>query len=82
MAVYFLVIEEDRGVRPPDGIVVYGDGSRHKVENTDALRAWVLEVAGRIRAARRSVGVVIPVNPKRGQCRRGGMREHCGQARL
>jgi len=29
MAVYFVVIEEDLGVRPPYGIVVSGDESRY-----------------------------------------------------
>jgi hypothetical protein len=34
MAVYFIVIEEDLGVRPPYGIVVSGDESPYKVGNT------------------------------------------------
>lgn len=81
MAVYFIVIEEDLGVGPPYGIVVCGDGSRHKVENTEALRAWVLDVAGRIREARRKAQVPIRVHPQPGQCRPCGMRGQCGQAR-
>jgi CRISPR/Cas system-associated exonuclease Cas4 (RecB family) len=70
------------GVRPLYGIVVCGDGSRHKVENSDALRAWVLEVARQIRAARVKVADPIPVTPKPRQCRPCGMRGQCGQARL
>ncbi len=60
------------GVRPPYGIVVCGDDSRHKVENSDALRAWVLEVAGQIWAARVKVADPIPVTPKPRQGARGG----------
>ena len=48
----------------------------------DELRAWVLELAGQIRAARAAVTQPIPVNPRPGQCRPCGMREHCGQAVL
>ena len=29
------------------------DGSRHCIDNTDELRAWVLDLAGQIRAERR-----------------------------
>ena len=82
MGVYFLVIEDQLGVRPPHGFIVTGDGTRHRVENDDALRAWVLELAGRIRAARESVAAPIPVTPKPGQCRPCGMRGQCSQARL
>jgi CRISPR-associated exonuclease Cas4 len=82
LGVYFLLIEDRFGVRPPHGFIVLGDGSPHKVENTASLRAWVLKVADQIRAARRRIEVPIPVSPKPGQCRPCGMRGHCGQARL
>ena len=82
MGVYFLLIEEELGVRPPHGVVVLGDGTRHRIENDALLRAWVLGLAGRIREARKNVTVPIPVTPKPGQCRPCGMREHCGQARV
>ena len=57
MAVHFVVIEEDLGVRSPHGFVVCVDGSRHRIENTAELRAWVLDLAGGIREARRSLHV-------------------------
>ena len=82
MGVYFLLIEDQLKVRPTHGFVVLGDGGRHRIENTKELRAWVLELVGQIRAARNAVTVPIPVNPRPGQCRPCGMREHCGQARL
>lgn len=81
MGVYFLVIEEELGVRPPYGIVVCG-GERHRIENDAALRAWVIDLAGRIRAARRQVATPILVHPMPGQCRPCGLRIHCRQARL
>jgi CRISPR-associated exonuclease Cas4 len=82
LGVAFLVIEDRFKVRPTHGFVVLGDGTRERVENTDDLRAWVLGVADQIRAARAAVGEAIPVDPRPGQCRRCGMRGHCGQARL
>jgi CRISPR-associated exonuclease Cas4 len=80
MGVYFILIEEELGVRPPHGVVVLGDGTRHRIENDAVLRAWVLGLSGRIREARKSVSMLIPVTPKPGQCRPCGMRQHCGQA--
>jgi CRISPR-associated exonuclease Cas4 len=82
MGVYFLLIEEELRIRPTHGFIVFGDGTRHRIENTDELRAWVLELAAQIRAARAAVTVPIPVNPRPGQCRPCGQRENCGQARL
>jgi len=82
MGCYFLLIEEDLRIRPPHGFVVCGDGTRHRIENTGELRAWVLDLAGQIRAARANVGEPIPVNPKPGQCRPRGMRGHCEQAKI
>ena len=82
MGCYFLLIEEELRIRPSHGFIVCGDGTRHRIENTDELRAWVLDLAGQIRAARAAVDQPIPVNPMPGQCRPCGMRGHCGQARL
>jgi CRISPR-associated exonuclease Cas4 len=81
MGTYFILIEEETGIRPPYGFVVTGAGRRHRIENTDELRARVLQAADRIRAARRQVDVIIQVNPPPGQCRSCGMRKHCGQRR-
>jgi CRISPR-associated exonuclease Cas4 len=61
---------------------VLGDGTRHRIENTSELRAYVLELAGQIRAARAVVTVPILVDPKPSQCRRCGQRGNCGQARI
>ena len=55
MGVCFLLIEDQFVVGPPNGFVVCGDGTRHRVENTAELRAWVLDVAGQTRAMRREV---------------------------
>ena len=82
LAVYFLLIEDQLGVRPPHGVIVCGDGTRHVTENTKELRAWVLELAGQIRAARARIATPIQVNAKPSQCRQCGMRGHCGQARV
>jgi CRISPR/Cas system-associated exonuclease Cas4 (RecB family) len=75
-------VEEQFEVRPPHGFIVCGDGTRHRVENTDELRAWVLDLAAQVRAARARVGTPIPVNLKPGQCRACGLRGQCPQARL
>jgi CRISPR-associated exonuclease Cas4 len=82
MGVYFLLIEDRLKHRPSHGFVVTGDGTRHRIDNDDGLRAWVLELASRIRAARAQAAQPIPVTPKPGQCRPCGMRSHCRQARL
>jgi CRISPR-associated exonuclease Cas4 len=82
MGVYFLLIEDQLKVRPPHRVIVGGDGTRHKIDNTDELRAWVLGLAGQIRAARRAADTPIPVRPVPGQCRPCGLRRHCGQARM
>jgi CRISPR-associated exonuclease Cas4 len=82
MGVYFLLIEEELRIRPTHGFIVCGDGARHRIENTEELRSWVLELAGQIRAARAELNQPILVNPAPGQCQPCGMRRHCGQARL
>jgi CRISPR-associated exonuclease Cas4 len=63
MGVYFLLIEEELRIRPSHGFIVCGDGTRHRIENTDDLRAWVHDLAGRIRAARAVVSHPIRVEP-------------------
>jgi CRISPR-associated exonuclease Cas4 len=64
------------------GVIVCGDGTRHRIENTDELRTFVLEVADHIPVARRQVDVPSPVKPVLGQCRNCGVRNHYGHARL
>ena len=80
LGVFFLLIEDQLGVTPSHGFIVCGDGTRHRIENTEELRAWVLGVAGQIRAARAAVTEPISVNPRPSLCRPCGMRGHCGQA--
>ena len=82
MGCYFLLVEEELRICPSHGFIVCGDGTRHRIENDENLRAWVLEMAGQIRAARANVALAILVSPVPGQCRPCGMLGHCGQARL
>jgi CRISPR-associated exonuclease Cas4 len=81
LGTYFILIEEHYGVRPPFGVIVTGNGRRERVENTNALRTQVLEVAGKIREARRQFEVEIAVSPERWQCRVCGQHSRCRQAR-
>jgi CRISPR-associated exonuclease Cas4 len=80
MGVYFLLIEERYGVRPPYGYVVLGTGRRHRVENDAKLRAWVLELAGKVRAARGRLHRPLPVGPRPALCRSCGQRAICPQS--
>lgn len=82
LAVYFLLIEDPYGVRPPHGFVVLSDGSRVRVENTEHLRSEALSIADRIRAHLRQLGSSIPVSPPPAKCRACGQRVHCDQARV
>lgn len=82
MGCYFLLVEEELRIRPSHGFVVLGDGMRHRIDNTEELRVWVLDLAGLIRTARANLSTPIRVNPKLGQCRPCGMQVHCGQARV
>jgi CRISPR-associated exonuclease Cas4 len=82
MGVYFLLIEQQMRVRPTHGFLVCGDGTRHRIENTERLRQWVLELAGDIRRARAAINQPISVAPKPGQCRPCGQLANCGQALL
>lgn len=82
VGVYFLLIEDQLGGKPSHGFVVLGGGTRHRIENAAELRAEVLELARRIRAAKVKLAEPISVRPVPGQCRPCGMRQHCEQARL
>ena len=82
VGVYFLLIEDQLGIKPPHGFVVLGDGTRHRIDNTPELRAEVLEMDRLIRERRAGIKEPIPVRPVRGQCPPCGMLGHCEQARL
>ena len=82
LGVYFLLVEEELRVRPPHGFVVLGDGTRHRIGNTEELRAWALGLVARIRAARAEATRPVPVSPSPGQCRRCGVRGRYSQRRL
>jgi len=81
LGVYFLLLEEETGVRPTHGFISLASGERVRIENTYKVRAWVLDIAGQIRAARRQIHEPIRVSPTVGQCRACGVREGCGQRR-
>ena len=81
MGCYFLLVEEQLRIRPPHGFIVCGDGTRHRIDNTAELRAWVLDLAGQIRASRAVVAQSIQVMPAHAQCRSCSQRGNCGQAR-
>jgi CRISPR-associated exonuclease Cas4 len=81
LGAYFLLVEEEFGVRPPFGVVVIRDGERVEVENTSELRSEVLAVAEKIRENRRKIREEIPVHQPAVKCRSCGQRPNCGQAR-
>jgi CRISPR/Cas system-associated exonuclease Cas4 (RecB family) len=68
------------GSSTPFGVVVLGDGSMVKVENTERLRSEVLDVAQRIREHRRTIRDEIPVRQPAVKCRECGRRGNCGQS--
>ena len=80
LGTYFILIEEQYGVRPPFGVVVLGDGSRVEVSNTDALRSEVLSIAAEIRERRARLADPVPVSQPASKCQRCGQRPNCGQA--
>ncbi len=55
LGVQLILIEEVHGKRPTHGYLVTGDGERHRIENTDELREWVLNEAEELRAAKREL---------------------------
>ncbi len=81
LGTYFVLMEEEYGMRPPFGVVVLGDGSRVEVKNTEELRSKVLAIAEQIRESRQVLRQEIPVRQPAGKCRVCGQRGNCGQAR-
>jgi len=79
MGAYFILLEEETGIRPLYGVIVTGDGKREIVRNTDELRARVLEVADQIRARRRHLVEIIQVTRPAAKCRGCGVRKSCEQ---
>jgi CRISPR-associated exonuclease Cas4 len=82
LGAYFILIEEEYGVRPPFGVVVLGDGSRIEIPNTDALRGEVLSIAAKIREQRANLTEPVPVSQPVNKCQRCGQRVNCGQASI
>ncbi len=80
LGTYFLLIEEEYGVRPPFGVVVLGDGSRVEVKNTEGLRSEVLAMAEKIRTHRRTIREEIPVRQPAAKCQACGQRGNCSQS--
>jgi CRISPR-associated exonuclease Cas4 len=80
LGTYFLLIEEEYGVRPPFGVVVLGDGSRVEVKNTERLRSEVLAIAQKIREHRAKIREEIPVRQPAAKCRGCGQGRNCRQA--
>ncbi|MDG3008477.1 CRISPR-associated protein Cas4 [Paludisphaera mucosa] len=82
LGAYLLLMEEEFGERPPYGVVVIRDGERVKIQNTEALRTEVLEVAQRIRKHKQRLDDEIPVEQPVWKCRACGQRENCRRASL
>lgn len=81
LGTYFVLIEEEYGVRPAFGVIVLGNGSRVTVKNTERLRSKVLDVAEKIREHRRNIREEIPVRQPAAKCRACGQRANCERAR-
>ena len=77
LGVYFILIEDHYGVRPPHGFIVLQGGRRERVKNTQELRERVLAVAAEIRERRGRLEEEIQVSPARWQCRVCGQRNLC-----
>jgi CRISPR-associated exonuclease Cas4 len=80
LGAYFILVEEEYGVRPPHGVVVLGDGTRVVVRNTESLRSKVLEVADQIRRHRQRIEEEVPVRQPAAKCQACGQRGNCRQS--
>ena len=77
LAVYFILIEEHYGVRPPYGVIVLRGGGRRRVENTREFRERVFAVTAWIREPRGRLEEEIEASPMQWQCRVCGQRNRC-----
>ena len=82
LGVYFILIEDHYGKRPPYGFIVLSGGRRERVMNTPDLRERVLSVAAEIRAHRGRLEDEIWGSPRPWQCRVCGQRSRCRRASL
>jgi CRISPR-associated exonuclease Cas4 len=82
LGVYFILIEDHYGVRPPYGFIVLQGGRREQVMNSAVLREGVLAVAAEIRVHRKRLGDEIWCSPRPWQCRVCGQRSRCRRASL
>ncbi len=82
LGVYFILIEDHYGKRPPYGFIVLQGGRRERVMNSAELRERVLGVAAEIRAHRKRLGDEIWGSPRPWQCRVCGQRSHCRRQSL
>jgi len=55
--VQMILIEEVYGVRPTHGYVVTGEGVRHRIKNSEKLRAWLLTEAEDLLSAKSMLDV-------------------------
>ena len=79
LGTYFILIEEHYGVRPPHGLLVLGNGKRHRVRNTEKLRENVLSITREIREARRRIHAELPGTLDAPRCRACSQRSICTQ---
>lgn len=80
LGAYFLLVEAHYRKRPPYGYIVLGNGQRHKVDNTSALRRKVKAAAGDMRKALREKPRSLPRGHKNAaRCRSCAMAAYCQQ---
>ena len=78
---YLLLVEETYGRRPPYGVIILRDQSRHRVPNTAALRRQTLRLAAALRRQQRDLHRPAATRVTAAQCRQCGFREGCDQRR-
>ena len=82
LGVYFVLVEEEYGVRPPYGFIILRDGERVKVKNTRKLRAWVIDMAEQIREHRPQLDEPLSPASIPAKCRNCSQRQNCEQRLL
>ena len=74
---YLLLIEDAYAIRPSHGLVELGDGRVERIDNTEQLQTWTINVAEAIRAQRADPLKATPVRANPRQCRSCGVRDLC-----